>query len=131
MSRLTICLWIVCLLLAFLFSFRGPQNQANSAALSRDKATQTIQTIAQIERHITLTKHARERMRERRLSFADVAEALKLGEVWDEPGLSDQGNWLYKMNYEPPDGSRRIEVVVAIEADRLIVITAMRQGDDQ
>jgi hypothetical protein len=106
------------------------QRESHPSPLPHHSATKLIQDMSLSSGAIILTNHAKKRMRMRNLSFAHIAKALRSGEVWDEPGLSDQGNWLYKMNYEPPDGSRRIEVVVAIEADRLIVITAMRQGDD-
>lgn len=126
--------WII---VVFLLGFgAGQWQQANApqraqvtpsagAALSRHEATEEIHRLARVPGAITLTRHAGERMGERRLSMKDVQEALAKGELREEAHLGSKGDWLYKMYFRRPDDGKQAEIVVAIEPDKLLVITAM------
>jgi hypothetical protein len=52
-----------------------------------------------------------------------VLDVLRLGEAVSEPKLDDYGDWRIKLRRFV--AGRRVQVVVAVQATRLVVVTAI------
>ncbi|MBI5886546.1 MAG: DUF4258 domain-containing protein [Deltaproteobacteria bacterium] len=75
---------------------------------------------------VATTAHFRQRMEQRKVSMQDVIYLLKTGSIFDEPELDMKVNqWKYKVEGKTIDGAS-LAIVVALEADKNILITCMR-----
>jgi len=76
---------------------------------------------------VVLLRHAKERMRERKVSFRQVLDCLRLGRLAEKAHQSIQGDW--KATLEHQCAGEIVRVAVAIEeqesGDLAVVITVM------
>lgn len=92
--------------------------------LSASAAARVVADLATDSGRVNYTVHARQRMRERGITPAQVGTCLKRGTVSEGPFINLRGNW--QMRLTTVTDRRRLDVVVAIEwRSRLIVITAI------
>lgn len=67
--------------------------------------------------------HFRERLAQRSLSMRQVLETLRQGEAVSEPTKDRYGDWRLKLRRFV--AGRRVQVVVAVKPDHLVVVTAI------
>ncbi len=88
---------------------------------------QKLRAIAADSSRIVLLKHAKDRMRERKVSFRQVLECLRHGRIAEKAHISIQGDW--KATLEHQCAGEVIKVAVAIEVqedgDLAVIITVM------
>lgn len=93
--------------------------------LTAQAAQAVLREVAADTGRIILTTHAKRRMRERDIIFAQIRDCLRNGVVIEGPALNIHGNWqvtLYRLS-----AGQRINVVAAIVREgheTAIVITA-------
>ncbi len=91
-------------------------------ALPFETATQQLQTLAEDSDAIILTRHAKERMKERFFSLEDVQQILTQGTVEDVSGPDEYNDYRYKTTFcciKAEDSS----IVAVIEPKKVVVIT--------
>jgi hypothetical protein len=92
--------------------------------LSATAAAHVVAELASDSSRVNYTVHARQRMRERRVTPVQVGACLRRGTVSEGPIINLKGNW--QMRLTTVTDRQRLDVVVAIEwRSRLIVITAI------
>lgn len=90
---------------------------------------QRIRQIAADSGRIIITKHAKQRMRQRRISLTQVIECLLKGRVVENAHIDIDGDWTGKIEHQY--AGDRISVAVAIDGrqhrgeDMAIVITVI------
>lgn len=73
-----------------------------------------------------MTSHFKQRMALRKITMQDVIYVLRTGAIFAEPELDTKINqWKYKVEGKTIDGAA-LAIVVALEADKNILITCMR-----
>lgn len=91
-------------------------------SLTAIEAHEAIGLLIERPATLRLTSHARERMRERRISLDDVVRALRRGTVQPQPMWDEVHSiWRYEVRHCGPDNDS-VTVVVAI-SDTLVVVT--------
>ena len=93
--------------------------------LSRKDAHDIIISIINSRGEIILSRHARERMRERRYTTDDVLHILLTGRLVEKRWDKDPGSWKYKIIGKDIDGEDGGVVTVIISKTRLVVITVL------
>lgn len=96
--------------------------------LSTPAALRLIREIAQDSSRVIVTIHARQRMRERRISLPQVLDCLRKGQIAEGPAQDVHGNWVCTLRWR--HAGDFIRVAAAIKQDvptgqKLIVITVM------
>ncbi len=99
--------------------------------LTATAARRIIKEIAEDSSRVILTTHAKQRMRKRKISLAQVLNCLKSGQVDEGPASNMYGDWQCTMRWK--NAGDFVRVAVAIEHDpdthkRLIVITVMYES---
>ena len=88
---------------------------------------QRLRLIVADSSRIVLLKHAKERMRKRKISFRQVLDCLRSGRIAERAHLSIQGNW--KATLEHPSSGDVVKVTVALEeqegGELAVVVTVM------
>ena len=86
-----------------------------------------LRAIAKDSSRVVLTKHAKQRMRQRRVSDRQVHECLRKGRIAEPAHLTIHGDW--KATLEHQCAGDVVRVAVAIErqddGDLAVVITVM------
>jgi hypothetical protein len=75
---------------------------------------------------VIVLAHARDRMRERGVSFKRVTACLQKGEITEGPAPDPNGLW--KCRVERMAAGDRLAVVVVIDPPRLLVVTIFEIG---
>lgn len=97
--------------------------RATPFPLSRPKAAAILREAAQATDRVEFTVHARQQMRRRRITVAQVLHCLMRGRIAEGPAPDVRGNWTCRV--EGVVAGRGLGVAAAIEitAD-VVVITA-------
>ena len=86
----------------------------------------TVREVAKESGRIKLTRHARERMAQRGISFSQVLHCLRTGRIDEGPAKNVHGDWAFRM--VGTAAGEAIQVAAALATDgrgnRIIVITA-------
>ena len=86
-----------------------------------------LREITRDSYQVVLTKHAKQRMKQRRISFPQVLECLRNGRIVEPAYTTIQGDW--KATLEHSYAGDMVQVVVAIETQEngefAVVITVM------
>lgn len=86
-----------------------------------------LRNIVKDSHRVVLTKHARQRMKQRRINQRQVMECLSKGRIYEPAHLTIQGDW--KATLEHQYAGDLIRVAVAIErqddGDLAVVVTVM------
>ena len=86
-----------------------------------------LRVIAKDSNRVVLTKHAKLRMRQRRINDRQVFECLRKGRIVEPAHLTIQGDW--KATLEHQDAGDVVRVAVAIErledGELAVVVTVM------
>jgi hypothetical protein len=94
------------------------------------QATERIRRIAHEDCFdLTLSKHAKEQMRERELTSLDVMYVLENGFIYDRPEKASlPGFYKYKMLNATPNSNRRevrVVVIPSLQAAQAKIVTVM------
>lgn len=96
--------------------------------LTPANAKKYISGIAQNSNRIFYTKHANQRMKERKITTFQVECCLRHGKVAENPYRDEHGNWMVKLEVLTAGDS--VTVVVAIDRDSkgelILVITSYK-----
>lgn len=86
-----------------------------------------VRAIAKDSHRVVITRHAKQRMRQRRINDRQVLECLRKGHIAEPAHLTIQGDW--KATLEQQCAGDVIRVAVAIErqedGDLAVVVTVM------
>lgn len=95
--------------------------------LSRTQALRFIKRAIN-EGSLLLTKHARQRMKERKIDISDVMMVLKTGNIFDEPEPHPvTGEWVYKVEGKNIDGENiSVNVTLKEDSGKIVIITVYR-----
>ena len=87
-----------------------------------------VRELAENSNNITMTPHAKSRMRQRKISMRQVVTCLRVGIIEEGPAPQPDGDWRATMHVLA--AGEPISVVVELEGvdnpDTVIVITTMR-----
>jgi uncharacterized protein DUF4258 len=87
-----------------------------------------LRAIVKDSHRVVLTKHAKQRMRQRRVNYRQVTECLRKGRICEPAHLAIQGDW--KATLEHRYAGDVVRVVVAIERQQdgelAVVVTVMK-----
>jgi hypothetical protein len=87
-----------------------------------------LRAIAKDSDRVVLTKHAKQRMRQRRVNYRQVMECLRKGRICEPAQLTIHGDW--KATVEHQYAGDAVRVVVAIErqedGELAVVVTVMK-----
>lgn len=90
------------------------------------RAREHLRTVAQDSARVFFTAHARQRMRERRISTSQVLRCLRHGNVIEGPAPNPRGNW--EVLVEVLSAGDVIRVAAALDQEPsghfIVVITA-------
>ena len=86
-----------------------------------------LRVIAKDSHRVVLTKHAKQRMKQRRINQRQIMECLRKGQIHEPAHLTVHGDW--KATLEHQYGGDVVRVVVAIErqedGELAVVVTVM------
>ncbi len=86
-----------------------------------------LRAIARDSYRIVLTKHAKQRMKRRRINQRQVMECLRKGRICEPAHLAIQGDWVATLEHRYAGDA--VRVVVAIErqedGELAVVVTVM------
>lgn len=86
-----------------------------------------VRAVAQDSHNVVLTKHAKQRMRERHINMSQVLDCLRKGTVSEPAHVDVHGNW--KATLERQCAGDVVRVAVALErqedGDLAVVVTVM------
>ena len=101
------------------FRARRPSPEPN-----RDELVQRIRTLAADSINLKYDHlHIRERLDARGITMRQILEVLRHGSVLTGPSLDEFGDWRLKLKRRV--AGRRVQVVVAVKEDHLVVVTAI------
>ena len=87
-----------------------------------------LRVIAKDSDRVVLTKHAKQRMRQRRINQRQVMECLRKGRICEPAHLTIHGDWMATLEHQY--GGDAVRVVVAIEqqedGELAVVVTVMK-----
>lgn len=96
-------------------------------ALNDANFLQRLRLAAADSGRIVVLDHARKRMKQRKVSFLQVAQCLQRGTLREPAHLSAQGDWKATVGYRC--GGDDVQVAVALERDEggdwCVVVTVM------
>ncbi|MEI7457603.1 MAG: DUF4258 domain-containing protein [Nitrosomonadales bacterium] len=96
--------------------------------LSGPMILRIIREIAEDSSHVIVTKHARVRMHQRRISLLQVLNCLKKGQIAEDPAQDTHGNWVCTVRWRYAGDFLKVAAAVKYErrsGRRVIVITVM------
>ena len=86
-----------------------------------------LRAIVNDSHRVVLTKHAKQRMRQRRINLRQTLECLRKGRIYEPAHLTIQGDW--KATLEHQHSGDVVRVAVAIErqedGEMAVVVTVM------
>jgi len=101
--------------------------QVHRLTLSDTGFLRRLRGLASDSSYVILTRHAKQRMRERRISMTQVMEGLRRGRIVEPAHLTIHGDW--KATLEHQCAGDIVRIAVAIEQqddnDYAVVITVM------
>ena len=89
--------------------------------MTRPAALGRIRALSADTANVVLGPEAPRRMRQRRITWADVIKVLQRGSITEGPALDQKGCWRCRM--ERFAAGETVRVVVSICDDTLVVIT--------
>ena len=90
--------------------------------LSAHDALELIRELAEDTHNIVVTKHARERQKQRHITRRQIELCVQRGTIAEGPFLNDRGDW--QVNLYRHAAGEEMTCVVAIDwATKLIIIT--------
>lgn len=96
-----------------------------SIDLTESKARKIIAEIVEDSAKVMITKHARQRMRQRQITDTQVIRCIKHGQITEGPYRAVKGNW--QMNLSTISAGDPLTVAIALDKDEngnhIIVIT--------
>ncbi len=98
--------------------------------LSAASAKKLVNEIAENSENVFFTKHARVRMKERRITSTQVLECLKKGSVIEEP-VFDAGYDSWEIKFECLVSGDVVRVVAALKKEKkgyVVVVTTYKGG---
>lgn len=96
------------------------------ARLSSSDARKIVREIAADSRNIVFPLHARERMKQRKISALQVQQCLMKGIVSEPPYVNAHGLWEVTMSR--PNGAEPITVPVAIDWKTRVIVVTVKRG---
>lgn len=86
-----------------------------------------LRAIAKDSNRVVLTKHARQRMKQRRISQRQVMECLRHGRIYEPAHLTIQGDWKATLEHQYAGDVVRVAVAIEQEEDGelAVVVTVM------
>ena len=98
-----------------------------SMRLSDAGFVKKVRAIAEDSYRVVLTKHAKQRMKQRRITLPQVLQCLRKGRIIEPAHMTMQGDW--KATLEHQCAGDLVRVAVAIErqqdGDLAVVVTVM------
>ncbi|MDK9720906.1 MAG: DUF4258 domain-containing protein [Rhodospirillales bacterium] len=92
--------------------------------MSRAQALKLIREAADDTGRIILTRHAEQRMRQRRITMSQVVACLRKGVITEGPALDIKGGWACRI--EGVVAGDHVKVALAIDpVAKVIIITVM------
>ena len=87
-----------------------------------------LRVIVKDSNRVVLTKHAKQRMRQRRINQRQIIECLRKGRICEPAHLSIHGDWMATLEHQHAGDA--VRVVVAIEqqedGELAVVVTVMK-----
>lgn len=87
-----------------------------------------LRVIVKDSDRVVLTKHAKQRMRQRRINQRQIMECLRKGRICEPAHLTIHGDWMATLEHQYAGDA--VRVVVAIErqedGELAVVVTVMR-----
>lgn len=106
-----------------------PTENVVTMDLSRPRAVRLLKEIAVDSARVFITTHAEKRMKERKITRAQVERCLLNGNITEGPARGTQGNW--EMRVEVYSAGEPVTVVAALDYDDdgnyIVVITVFSQ----
>jgi hypothetical protein len=95
--------------------------------LSDHSFTKMLRAIAVDSDRVVLTKHAKKRMKQRRISLAQVLVCLRKGRIVEPAHMTIQGDWKATVEHHYAGDAVRVSVVIerAEDGDLAVVVTVM------
>lgn len=96
--------------------------------LSGPGALRVIREIAQDSSRVVITRHARMRMRQRRVSLPQVIQCLLKGQIAEPPAMDTYGNWVCSLRWRYAGDFLKVAAALKFEprtGRKVIVITVM------
>lgn len=86
-----------------------------------------LRAIAKDSSRVILTKHAKQRMRQRRINDRQVFECLRKGHIHEPAHLTIQGDWKATLEHQYAGGVVRVAVAIERQEDGelAVVVTVM------
>ena len=130
MNRLR-TIWLILGLLAGVLAmqWRAPSSVDHAPSLA--EMTHTINHKAKSGERIELSKHAWQRMGERKMTMDDIRTVLANGIIKQPPRKGSEGDWVYKLEDDDTRGTQDGEVVVIPRESSLFIVTVMWDGPDK
>ncbi len=95
-----------------------------SSAPSRDEIVQKVRALAAETTNLRFDHpHIQQRLAKRGITMRQVLEVLRQGSITSGPTLDEHGDWRIKLKRRV--AGRRVQVVVAVKEDHLVVVTAI------
>lgn len=86
-----------------------------------------LRAIAKDSDRVVLTKHAKQRMRQRRVNYRQIMECLRRGRICEPAHFTIHGDWVATLEHQYAGDA--VRVVVAIErqedSELAVVVTVM------
>ena len=100
------------------------QPKQPSSPPSRDELVQKVRALAKETTNLRFDHiHFQERLAKRGITMRQVLEVLRHGTGTSGPTKDDYGDWRIKSRRRV--AGRRVQVVVAVKEDHLVVVTAI------
>ena len=95
-----------------------------SSAPSREELVQKVRALATVTTNLRFDHpHFQKRLADRSVTMRQVLEVLRQGSAISGPTADGYGDWRIKLKRRV--AGRRIQVVVAVKEDHLVVVTAI------
>ncbi|MDD3609848.1 MAG: DUF4258 domain-containing protein [Halothiobacillaceae bacterium] len=98
--------------------------------LGEESAKRMLSEIAADTKNVKFTTHARERMKERQITSAQILRCLRHGRITEGPAREASGNW--KLNVEVISAGQVLVVTVVLDnrgsGNYALIITAFYGG---
>ena len=94
------------------------------SAPSRDELVQKVRALAADTTNLRFDHpHVQQRLAERRIAMRQVLTVLRQGNATSGPTLDEHGDW--RLILKKRVAGRRVQVVVAVKEDHLVVVTTI------
>jgi hypothetical protein len=98
-----------------------------SARLSDAGFLKKLRAIVKDSDRVVLTKHAKQRMRQRRINQRQIMECLRKGRICEPAHLTIHGDWMATLDHQYAGDTVRVVVAIELQEDGelAVVVTVM------